>query len=335
MGNWKCLRTTLRAADDDEDVGPEGRRRVLNAVTIRRGFLMAAVAFRTLRPRIQAHPPARRSRLWVRSRSLEEHARLPALQRRLDHGGPPSRPLARLPARPLPLGACAATLLPTAAALGQVTNLVPPDVATRLLEGPRPPAFVPGEVIVKLRDGTVSRSLPGETVTPLGLQQSARRTSGGELIYRVAPTTLLGLGSREAAERRLSDIVAELSARADVEYAQPNWIVRPLATPNDPAFPRQWHYQTNGTGAGQSPGGINLPKAWDTTKGDLSVVVAVIDTGILPDHADITGSANLTAGYDMISDPFIGDDGDGRDNDPTDPGDAVPPTSSTRARRRQ
>ena len=47
----------------------------------------------------------------------------------------------------------------------------------------------------------------------------------------------------------------------------------------------------NGTGPDQSPGGINLPKAWDTTRGDPSVVVAVIDTGILPAHPDIAGLA--------------------------------------------
>jgi serine protease len=53
--------------------------------------------------------------------------------------------------------------------------------------------------------------------------------------------------------------------------------------------------------------------------------VAIIDTGILPNHEDIVGSPNLVPGYDMISDPFTAHDGDGRDVDPTDPGDAVAP----------
>jgi serine protease len=51
--------------------------------------------------------------------------------------------------------------------------------------------------------------------------------------------------------------------------------------------------------------------------------VAVIDTGILPNHEDISGSPNLVNGYDMISDPGIGNDGDGRDATATDPGDAI------------
>ena len=54
-----------------------------------------------------------------------------------------------------------------------------------------------------------------------------------------------------------------------------------------------------------SHGGINLPKAWDVTDGSPSIVVAVIDTGILPDHEDIAGSPNLVPGFDMISEPFI------------------------------
>ena len=62
---------------------------------------------------------------------------------------------------------------------------------------------------------------------------------------------------------------------------------------------------------------------WDRTAGSANVVVAVVDTGIVPNHPDIVGSPNLVAGIDMISDVAVANDGDGRDNDPTDPGDAV------------
>jgi serine protease len=109
-----------------------------------------------------------------------------------------------------------------------------------------------------------------------------------------------------------------------VEYAQPNYILHIAnTTPNDPRYPEQWHYFNNGTAADKSPGGISLPQAWDENTGDAGIVVAVIDTGILPNHPDIAGSPNLVAGYDMISNSDIANDGDLRDNDPTDPGDAV------------
>lgn len=83
------------------------------------------------------------------------------------------------------------------------------------------------------------------------------------------------------------------------------------------------HYHANGTGTGAAPGGINLPKAWASNQGKAEIVVAVVDTGILPDHPDITGSPNLLPGYDMITEPAISNDGDGRDTDPTDSGDAI------------
>ncbi|WP_440997958.1 S8 family peptidase [Arhodomonas sp. SL1] len=157
----------------------------------------------------------------------------------------------------------------------------------------------------------------------LGLRASPRRTSGGELVYELSPQTLLSLDTAEALEQRVSEIVGSLRARGDVEYAQQNWILTAHVEPNDTHYDKQWHYWTNGTGSGASEGGINLPIAWDETTGDRAVRVAVLDTGILPAHADIAASGNLISGYDMITDVSIANDGDGRDADPTDPGDAV------------
>lgn len=115
-------------------------------------------------------------------------------------------------------------------------------------------------------------------------------------------------GFRTDAE--LNVLLEELNARADVEYAEPDLIMKPLATPSDPRYSEQWHYF-------ESTGGLNLPSAWDSTSGS-GVVVGVIDTGYLP-HADLI--ANLLPGYDMIDDTFVSQDGDGRDSDATDPGD--------------
>lgn len=181
------------------------------------------------------------------------------------------------------------------------------------------PQFVPGEIIVKMRP---TLSLRATEASQLGIQV-LQQTSGGEVIYKILPAITRTLSTTQAQERTLA-LIRQIRARPDVEYAQPNYILRIAdTTPNDPRFPEQWHYRTNGTGAGQSPGGINLPRAWDTSTGNASVVVAVIDTGIIPNHPDIVGSANLIAGFDMISDPSRANDGSGRDNDPTDPGDAA------------
>jgi hypothetical protein len=83
--------------------------------------------------------------------------------------------------------------------------------------------------------------------------------------------------------------------------------------------------------AGQSAGGAGFNGFWTKTKdkGSRDVVVAVVDTGLQMNHPDIKGSPNLAPGYDMVSDPMMGNDGDGRDNDPNDPGDKCDAASTT------
>ncbi|HEY0855983.1 MAG TPA: S8 family peptidase [Albitalea sp.] len=111
------------------------------------------------------------------------------------------------------------------------------------------------------------------------------------------------------AERLAQEIAA---ADPSVEYAEPDRIMHPMFTPNDTQYGQQWHYF-------EATGGLNLPPAWDKSTGS-GVVVAVLDTGYRP-HADL--AANIVAGYDMIADTFVANDGNGRDNDARDPGDAA------------
>ena len=201
-----------------------------------------------------------------------------------------------------------------------------PTTVKDLTAPPPAPQFVPGEVIVKLKpvEGVAVRGLAAKDLAPMGFQRSPRQTSGGELIYQFSRSTMFALRSAKEAQERVVAIAEELNARPDVEYAQANWILQHMdTTPNDPGYPLQWHYRNNGSASDESPGGINLPRAWDNGTGSASVAVAVIDTGILPSHDDITGSPNLAPGYDMISDTFTANDGDGRDANPTDPGDAT------------
>jgi len=221
----------------------------------------------------------------------------------------------------LAVAICAAT----PPAFGQISPDITPEIVAALFETPTEPQFVPDEIIVKLRSVAGARvALPLTDVATFGMEIAPRQTSGDELVYKIALPTLLELRTAEAVEQRILEIVEQLNQRPDVEYAQPNWILHPLdTTPNDTLYGTQWHYLNNGAGAGQSPGGIGLPAAWDVQRGSAGVVVSVIDTGILPMHADIAGSPNLGVGYDMISSVAIANDGDGRDADPADPGDAV------------
>lgn len=122
-------------------------------------------------------------------------------------------------------------------------------------------------------------------------------------------------------------LAATLAAQPDVEYAVVDGRQRALAAPNDPLYPAglattpaagQWYLRTPDATIVSA---INAVSAWDVTTGHSSVVVAVLDTGIRPEHPDLQGK--LFPGYDFIHDTPTANDGDGRDADPSDPGDGV------------
>ncbi|MEO6277928.1 S8 family peptidase [Roseateles sp.] len=129
-----------------------------------------------------------------------------------------------------------------------------------------------------------------------------RQTGTGAHVFKLDRALANGELERLAAELKASD--------ANIAYAEPDRKMYPLFTPNDSSYSSQWDlYETTG--------GIRAPAAWDLATGS-GIVVAVIDTGIRP-HADLSGQT--VAGYDMINDTAVSNDGNGRDSDPSDPGD--------------
>jgi serine protease len=113
--------------------------------------------------------------------------------------------------------------------------------------------------------------------------------------------------------------LARLRADPEVELADPDVRRHILAAPDDALFGGQWYLQDG------EPAAVNAVAAWDVTTGVPGVVIADLDTGVRFDHPDLrNATANrLLPGYDMISDPLIANDGDGRDPDASDPGDWV------------
>ena len=118
-----------------------------------------------------------------------------------------------------------------------------------------------------------------------------------------------------------------------IEYAQADARMMPMATTltGSTYVNRQWNLQSS---ANQ---GLNLPDAWDYTTGSSSVVVAVLDTGILRDHSGFD-NARLLTGYDMVSVDVTGTnaflkagDTDGQENNPNDEGNWVTTAESQNA----
>ena len=181
------------------------------------------------------------------------------------------------------------------------------------------------QFIVKYRAGAPERQ--DAAARARGLDAAARSLAG-------APGALRSTGGQPGAprithqrrlpvdadvirvDRKLDRVDAEtlmrqLAADPNVEYVEVDRIMQPLLTPNDP------HYATYLWGLKDGVAGIRANQAWDTTSG-AGVVVAVLDTGIVG-HSDL--NANVIAGYDFISNATMAGDGNGRDADPSDPGD--------------
>ena len=172
-------------------------------------------------------------------------------------------------------------------------------------------------LIVKYKDANVGSAKVGVATAMTTGRQAIADRAGQQLGLRLQALRSTATGAhvfkidRKVSVTEAAALAKEMMARdTSIEYAEPDRIMRKMATASDPMYTQQWHYY-------ETTGGLRLPAAWDLSTG-TGVKVAVIDTGIRP-HADLAGQ--YVGGYDFISDATIGNDGNGRDADPTDPGD--------------
>lgn len=114
--------------------------------------------------------------------------------------------------------------------------------------------------------------LTGSTVT----RQRARAINGAE----VADADLSGLCAFSiAADANVLQVVDELKALPEVEYAEPNYIVYSLAfeAPDDPMYSQQWGIEA-----------IGLDKLWSQPAvSSKRPVIAILDTGVDISHPDL------------------------------------------------
>ncbi|MEE9612177.1 MAG: S8 family serine peptidase, partial [Desulfatiglandales bacterium] len=201
--------------------------------------------------------------------------------------------------------------------------------------------FVDDEIIIYPRyglDDRQARSMISTMADYFGLVQKSSTPSGPLLmklddveesefmIQRYNGNKRFAFSYATDEERKRAqtlEIIKVLRNHPAIDYAEPNYIHHITALPTDEFFKFQWHYPL-----------IALPQAWDITKGSDEVVVAVIDTGVVTNHPDLSSrilrdGGGDVIGYDFISDPDRARDGDGIDPDPFDNGDLVRGTRSS------
>lgn len=91
----------------------------------------------------------------------------------------------------------------------------------------------------------------------------------------------------------LDNVLVAMRGRNDVIFAEPNYEVRALATPNDPRYLAgdMWGLNNPATDVD-----INAPQAWDITTGNSRTRIAVIDTGTDYTHPDLYLNIALNQG---------------------------------------
>lgn len=174
---------------------------------------------------------------------------------------------------------------------------------------------IPGVALVRFASGETS--LPGsQTLAPIEDVTFATSAVEDSLVeWRVTDLELLaplwsGL-SQGALEAGLVDfsqvymvsvpdttdidsLVTKLGTLGEVRAAQPMYAATTFAI-DDPDYPQQWHLENTEQDPLALPDvDLDAESAWETTLGDPSVIIHVLDTGV--EHSDITES--LPASHD-------------------------------------
>lgn len=173
----------------------------------------------------------------------------------------------------------------------------PTQTATHPVDGPM--KFNAGQIVVKLKEG-ISKSK----------MQSLLRAGDVSILDERGDfgLTLLSVPKGQELEK-----AEELMRSPSVEYAEPNYIVQAASSikvdslynlhaldvePNDPYYPGQWNLHK-----------INAPTGWDITTGSSKVVIAILSTGVDPDHDEL--KEKIWTNSNEVPGNGIDDDGNG------------------------
>lgn len=141
-----------------------------------------------------------------------------------------------------------------------------------------------------LNDITILEGILSEKIDHVEIVGSAAPRSGSIELLSVETSDMAG-------------VLKDLKNNPLVEYAEPNYTITSSGFDSD--FSKQWGLNNTGQDSGVSGMDINVLDAWDTTKGDPDVAVAVIDSGIDIHHQDLKDRIYINES----------ESSDGKDND--------------------
>ncbi|MCC6550376.1 MAG: S8 family serine peptidase [Ignavibacteriaceae bacterium] len=187
-------------------------------------------------------------------------------------------------------------LLPLLTVFGQVKQRVIE------LEGAK---YLSGELIVKLR--MVPGSSMGKVQLPvslaerfsvLGVKESLQFLHGSNLEAKSAGFDRIVIIRYNNTSVDPLYFAQKIKSLPEIEWAEPRYIYETSYTPNDPSLGNQYALTR-----------IQAAAAWDISKGDTSVFVGVVDTGVDWDHPDL--NANMKINWNDIPNNGLDEDNNG------------------------
>jgi subtilisin family serine protease len=106
-----------------------------------------------------------------------------------------------------------------------------------------------------------------------------------KVVYRIDIDLVYKVYLEEAPKR--DDLNAELAQFEEVQFCHNNGTIE-LDT-NDPYFSNQWNLHNTGQTGGTPDADIDMPEAWELEQGDPVATIGILDTGLMPNHPDLSG----------------------------------------------
>ena len=173
------------------------------------------------------------------------------------------------------------------------------DVSRDPLEKGEPRVMVADHLMVTLREGFSEEQLQG-WVNGMGFKMR-RHLPGTDVFLIGLPSG--SLAGFDAMLKRFNE------PGLPVEMAEPDALRFAATMPNDTSFAMQWALHNSGQTGGANNADVNATEAWEMTRGDASLVVAVLDSGIDLAHPDL--QANVWVNSGEIPNNRIDDDQNG------------------------
>jgi subtilisin family serine protease len=136
-----------------------------------------------------------------------------------------------------------------------------------------PGAHAPGELLIAGK--------PGVTDTAL---ENIYKAFGAQ---KIKTFPQIGVHHISVPAQALEQIEAALSKNPNVQFVEKNFVGQAEFIPNDPYYSSQWYLPK-----------ISAPAGWDLTTGSTNVTIAVLDSGVDPNHPEFSG--RLVPGYNYV-----------------------------------